>query len=1173
MQVKSTHSQIWTKLQGFGEYAFIIKFCTDPFIGADECKHGWTIPVRLTLDKSTETPNPNPGGPQVKPEFAERWHELGAWDGPLGKPIFTFYDYPQPNEAFIQRFERGAITTSPNHAYGMVVAAYQRGRFIEVNWGGGKPSSFNVYRVDVYRNNKKILEKLVQVWPGDWARSLNSSGFFRYEPPNTIEDAVYGFVINPSSTSSLNPALAPNPDPEITVEPVSSQFDLTNIVNFPYGQTLQVNVRYYAVYYDAELNLPAPNGIPAHAYAYASHAARIKSIVEHYVYVKRMLNWPAGPATEDNTLLLIAYLQAASDDPDSRVPGELPNRVIAHAMLRSMTQGHGQVGTGFEEELFLGITLSKKGDYDMALKGLMVVAYRYRNLLTSDELDFILRGLVPRHLVGGHDPRIQSYSILTEVVPETENHMLMINSTRYLVNQILFEQTGNQQYNNVQNGLMTWLLSFMQNIAKHDFLEFNSRPYQRLSLHAIFNLHEFAKDPDITTAAHIILDYVMMKFAVSSNRTRRVGPFRRLHDYMNRVCNKHNDLAFPYEGADALIGFFLMYVGPTDRDRNPTNLFPEGWSGFALIAGLTGYRPPPAAYIISIDRPGPSQHRFYHGRRPEVYEADEIADGGVEIYYNSPSFLLTAGGMFLNSGYGNDQFTKYKQVAYAQATTLLPTRALDIKGRPDLNVKFEDLIRFDQFPSKRLPVEEKQCAFENERSAVNTGVHLGFACGANLVIPDKWLRLTGTPPTGTPDANGWYLLNLNQDLPDYGPLGFYVAAYRTPVADPEQLEVRYGMVPQNVGLLYATEAAGMSFDEFKKRILERNKFPDKFEWAGVYDFHTPHDRERVFRFWIRPEDHKYIPRIYELNGESVKDFTSLNLVEGVFLNALGKHDGFIEAYTPGCRSPLILDYRNPAKPIRKDNMNDCPQPWLERAQALYMQAVQLIEAGRQREAVGLASEAVILFRQLAAIPAALTTIVGYLVELSSKLCHVGGLCSEAVNPIQAAVDLLRAFQPEPDKQKDYLELFASTVHMLAVRLLEAGRKGEAVGPANEAVMLYRRLGGMSGADVMTVARHLLDLSADLYDYGLYSESINPIQVAVLFLKGFQPQPDKQLDYLELFAFSLFALARRLQKAGRVNEAKISAQEAVTVYRRLAEMDPDKFGPLFQSAEELVTSLT
>ncbi|MEY8350900.1 hypothetical protein AALF16_21955 [Bacillus cereus] len=1173
MQVKSTVNQIWTKLQGFGEYAFTIKFCTDPTIGADECKHGWTIPVRLNLDTSTETPNPNPGGPQVKPKFAERWHELGAWDGPLGKPIFTHYD--DPLEAFIQRFEHGIITTSPNHADGMVVAAYQRGRVIEVNWGGGLPSSFNVYRLDVYHNNKKVLEKLVRLWPGDWARSLNSSGFFRYEPPNTIEEAVYGFVISPGMTDKLRPVLAPNPDPTIKVEPAGfAEYD-PDVVKFLHGQTLRGNVHYRPIPYVAQLDLPALDGTPHNAYA--SHAMRARSIVKHYVDAKRNLTWPVGEATETNTTLLIAYLQAAADDYNSRVPGELPNRVIAHAMLRTMNPGHGQVGTEINEE-FLGIKISRKGDYDMTLIGLMVVAYRYRHLITNDELDFLLRVLVPHHLVGGHDKTIESYIVKLEVVPETENHMLMINSTRYLVNQIQFEKTGNQYYNNVQNGLKSWLLRYLQIIAKHDFLEFNSRPYQRLALHAIFNLNEFAKDPDIRTAAQIILDYVSMKFAVSNNRTRRIPPFRRLHEYMNRVCNVHRVLDHDTEGADALTGFFLMYLGPSDRNRNPTDQFPEGWSGTALIAGLTDYRPPPAAYIIAIERPGPYQHRFYHGTRPEVPEADEIADGGVEIYYSSPSFLLSAGGMFLNSGYGRDQFTGYKQVAYAQATTLLPTRAMDAKDRDRRDVLFEELIRFDQYPSKRVPVEEKQCTFEDERPAVNTGVHLGFACGANLVISVLWLRAAQVSNTVTPDSNGWIILNLNQDQPPYGPLGFYVAAYRTPVADPEPLKERYGMVPKNVGFLYVMEATDMPFDEFKQRILSRNTFPDKFEWSAVYEFHTPHDRERVFRFWIRPEEHKYQPRIYELNAESLNDFRSLKLVEGPYLNAPNGHDGFIEVYTPvytpGCGMPLILDFRNAAQPSRRDNIDACPQPWLDRAQAMYHQAVRLVEAGHKGLAVSHANEAVMLYRRLATISGANVIIIAVnLVDLSSKLCGVGGLCSEAVHPIQLAVDILRNYQPAPEQQMEYLEIFAYTVHMLALRLLEAGRKNEAVGPANEALTLYRRLGGMSGANVMKVARYLLDLSGDLADYGLHSESVNPAQVAVLFLRGLQPQPDKQLEYLELFGFSLTNLARRLQKAERVNEAIISAQEAVTVYRRLAEMDPDKYGSMLQSAEQLVTTLT
>lgn len=79
-------------------------------------------------------------------------------------------------------------------------------------------------------------------------------------------------------------------------------------------------------------------------------------------------------------------------------------------------------------------------------------------------------------------------------VPETESHLLMIESTRYLVNQLPFERTGDEAYKNRTNGLTDWLLSHLQTFAKHDFLEFNSRPYSRLTMHAIMNFYEFDRD-------------------------------------------------------------------------------------------------------------------------------------------------------------------------------------------------------------------------------------------------------------------------------------------------------------------------------------------------------------------------------------------------------------------------------------------------------------------------------------------------------------------------------------------------------------------------------------------------------------------------------------------------------------------------------------------------------
>jgi hypothetical protein len=507
---------------------------------------------------------------------------------------------------------------------------------------------------------------------------------------------------------------------------------------------------------DFPLDPPALDGTPAHAFA--SHRTRASAIARHYA-LANPLNFMGATADEDNTMCLIAHLQAASDDPDFAVSGQEPSLTLAPKVLRSLNKGIGAVGTTVDPDkgTFLGFgyeVRTRHGDYDPALKGLMVIAYRYRHLLSEDVFKFILNELVPSFLPGADVSSFEKYSLdirldaplgITVPAPvpkdaaETENHMLMISSTVYLVNQLFFELTGEMKYNNHKNGPTGWLLGHMQTIAKHDFLEFNARPYQRYSLHALLNLHEFALDNEIRTAAQILLDYIMVKFAVSSSRLRRICPFRRLKQNTNRADNPQNELlAAKGEGDDSVIGFFLMYAGPTDIDGKPTNQFPAGWGMQALIAGLAAYRPPPAAYILALQQDIPAfQHRFYHGTRPKMPATDEQADGGVEIYYKSPSFLLTAGGMFLNSGYGHDEFTKRKQIAIAQSITLLPTRA---------DFKFADLIRFDPYP--------------DERRATNTAVHLGFACGANLRPSEKKsFDDTTTHAPGVTSHNGQLVLS------------------------------------------------------------------------------------------------------------------------------------------------------------------------------------------------------------------------------------------------------------------------------------------------------------------------------------------------------------------------------------------------------------------------------
>jgi hypothetical protein len=1152
-------AQLWLRLQGFGDYGFQVA----SFDGDDHTAQGWTVPVNITLGLV-----PGLVAPQfpVDPPFVERWHELGASDGPMGQPTSAARQFAVPGStAWAQDFEHGQIITHFALGPDFMMSAHQVGDILELNWGGFT-AAYDKFRVDITRNDVDFQQASVEESGLDWARPGRGSGRFILDfsrlPPSG--DATYSFVVNPAFGTVIAPG-----------DPI-----------FP--ATAPVTIGYVQPPPDAPLDPLPLDGSPGQAFA--SHHVRAKAIARHFVQTRRM-DGPTGIADEDSSIQLIAHLQVLSVDPGFHIPGELPHRVIVNTLLRSSTQGPGAMGTSFDTGIVVG-SLSRAGDYDMALKGLMVVLHRYRDLLNDDQINFIVRDLIPARLPGPIDPGFESYQILTETVPETENHLLMMNSSKYLINKVLFERTGDAQYDNTTNGVRDWLLNHMANFARYDFMEFNARPYQRLSLHSILNLHEFG-DPELQTAAQIVLDYVMTKFAISSSRARRVPPFRRLKENVNQPDNDGNALIGG--NVDQVANLFLTYVGPTALDGKPWPWFLTGWAFNGVIAGPAAYRPPPAAYIAALAAHEPVQHRFYHGTRPAMTASEDIAEGGVELYYNSTSFLLSAGGMFLNSGYGLDDLQGYKQVAIAQSTTLIPVRA---------DATFAELIRFDPYPGDRDADDKPQL----QRDAVNTGVHLGFACGANLEVPERW------PLTATASWDGpWLLLDLNSE--SLGPagnqpdrrLGFYLAIYRTPVADPERLKVNYGTVPSNFGWLYASEATAMSFEMFADRIRSRNTFPAELDWDAKYTFTTPEEPPRAFDFWMRPDQFKYVPRIFNVDGQPVliDGFTSLPLVDGPYLQASG-HEGRLEIRGPGqdpASAPLVLDYRQPLNPIRTDNADSWPQPLIDRARAIMAYSLDLIGKARApldpakpidpldylRSAVdvfrGFNPPATIQAEYLLAYGQAVHVLVAYLlgidgtdealklvregvqVELSTvaapganpvaavpELTAFAGLLSglgqtaEGAAAQQALVDMLQRFSPPEAARAEYELAVAEAVQNLIVRLLDDHRPDTVAALAPQAITAYREYAATAGADILRVARDLTDLDKQLDGLGLTTQALDAQQAAVDVLSGFTPaeadRPDDQIAVAE----ARHNLIVRLLENSRPAEAANLVAQTLTAYR-------------------------
>jgi hypothetical protein len=243
-------------------------------------------------------------------------------------------------------------------------------------------------------------------------------------------------------------------------------------------------------------------------------------------------------------------------------------------------------------------------------------------------------------------------TIFVANIPETENHLLAINSTKYLNNQLIIEDLGNDitltgAYIKDQIALKAWLLKRMQTYLQNDFIEYNSRPYQRHAIESIRNIHDFAGDPgrptlpdaDLRNAAELVLDYTAAKFAIGSSQSRRMVPYRRHRsDFAKAVdvdasgWNGQLDLA---SSADHQVGLGLLYAGQTQQ--LPLGQGSRGFAGEVIDAATSFYVPEPTILDLAIVKDVPIYQRMHHTTE--------------ELYSTGKGFLISAGGLATGLAY------------------------------------------------------------------------------------------------------------------------------------------------------------------------------------------------------------------------------------------------------------------------------------------------------------------------------------------------------------------------------------------------------------------------------------------------------------------------------------------------------------------------------------------
>jgi hypothetical protein len=526
---------------------------------------------------------------------------------------------------------------------------------------------------------------------------------------------------------------------------------------------------------------------------------------------------------------------------------------VNRAILAPSAKPYGVAGTDFK---FIPYLCERKGDYDFMLIGLLHTAYRFKDkpeLLWPESYEKMLTSLFT---VRGNRPRTSFVIGICGTHPETENHILMTEVSRYLTNQLLFERALSKgedpaPWDNAANGMEAWMLQHLQGFLKEDFSEYNSKPYQNYAVIPLETLHSFAQSPRVKEGARLLLDYLSARYATQSLDLRRAGPFRRQKKY------RGVDNILDGEGQ---IGRYAVLTGAYGLFYNAeTSRYEINRGGHvALLTASAAYRMAPAILDLFFAR-GDGLLQRVNG---QAYES----------YYLSDSFMLVAGGIYKNyKDYGTAE-----NDGWAEATALVPA------GQALLRSSF---IRFQ--------------GHQNMMKRNNSCVARGFACGANPIVPPGIPRQCVERRLDREGAWDFFDFAKEGCRAASSTGSYYVALYRAPCRDDV---CRDG--GSTFGFMEAREAskAGMGFGSFRDAVLQRNG--GRVYYGGTGNQYVTTEGEAV-RFVPVPSSRS----MAAIDGAEVR-----GLARGDVIN--GARDGLVRIDNKNLGVSYFLDWRQWDQPRR-----------------------------------------------------------------------------------------------------------------------------------------------------------------------------------------------------------------------------------------------------------------
>jgi hypothetical protein len=342
------------------------------------------------------------------------------------------------------------------------------------------------------------------------------------------------------------------------------------------------------------------------------------------------------------------------------VTGITPRTTVMN-WLRTLKPFEELPGTDIDGEC------ARAGDLDVTIAGLLNLALYYRLALDTQTMKNLVDVLQPWGGKVRASPYVEPDGTCYGFdIIETENHLLMQEIGRYLINQLLAPRKLGSDYDNAANGTSAWIHATLRLILRRDFYEFNSLPYTRYALKPLLLLRDHANPKPTRDAAEGVIGWLLAKQAVASNLDRDVRPFRR-----QPIPSRFNVGPWFSSATTATTAQNAILVGPPQHvgggpDLNTehgakvfqdANQFPDlGTVPEAFLADFTDVMH--TKYTLPRALRGWLEHRYddaldretylqlIHHREPTPLDTNVFmqTNNGLEIYSGNRNWTMAAGG-------------------------------------------------------------------------------------------------------------------------------------------------------------------------------------------------------------------------------------------------------------------------------------------------------------------------------------------------------------------------------------------------------------------------------------------------------------------------------------------------------------------------------------------------